>query len=104
MTLDTQQHADFAPAARPRFVAPYEDASEPPARVVEYVRPARSMRVEPEPLPSSYAGPWPVSPHSRLPGWLARLLVVWGLITLVSLVGPCRPATPPSAFAAEASP
>ena len=104
MTLDTQQHAAVAPAARPRFVAPLDDVAEPPARVVEYVRPARSMRVEPEPLPSWIRRAPPVSPHSRLPVWLTRLLLVWGLITLASLVGPCRPLSPPLAIAAEASP
>ncbi len=104
MTLDTQQHAAVAPPSRPRFVAPCEDASEPPARVVEYVRPPRSVRVEAEPLASWSERPWPVSPHSRLPNWLTRLLVVWGLITLASLVGPCRPLSPSPALAAETTP
>ncbi len=102
VTLDPQQHAAVAPPSRPRFIAPREDASEPPARVLEYVRPPRSGRVEP--LASWSERPWPVSPHSGLPNGLIRLLVVWGLLTLASLVGPCRPLSPSPALAAEASP
>ena len=102
MTLDTQLHAAAAPAAR--FVVPCGDLSEPPARVVEYVRRADPIRVEPERGAEWSARPWPVSPHSQLPNWLTRLLVVWGLFTLASLVGPCRPLSPSPALAAEASP
>ena len=45
-------------------------------------------------------------PASRppLPWWLWRVLVVWGALTLASLVGPCRPLSPSPALAAEASP
>ena len=89
---------------RPRFVVPCDDAQAPPARVVEYVRPSRSVRVEPDPLPSSSGAPWSVVPHSGLPNWLTRLLVVWGLLMLASLVGPCRQLSPSPALAAEASP
>ena len=104
MTLDTQFHAAVGPAAPSRFVVACPDAPEPPARVIEYVRLAHSARVEPEPLPASSGSPWPVMPHSRLPNRLTRLLVAWGLLTLASLTGPCRPLSPSPALAAEASP
>ncbi len=91
----------LAPA---RFVTPHDDVSEPPTRVVEYVRPPHPVRVESEPLASRTARPWPIQPHSRLPNWLARFLALWGLLTLASLTGPCRPLSPSPAFAAKASP
>lgn len=90
--------------APPRFVAPHDDVSEPPTRVVEHVRPPRSVRVESEPPASRTERPWPISPHSRLPNWLTRFLAIWGLLTLASLVGPCRSLSPSPASAAEASP
>ncbi len=97
-------NVEFQIETRPRFVVPYDDTDAPPARVVEYVRPSRSVRAEPDVPPFRSGAPWPVMPHSRLPNWLTRLLVVWGLLTLASLVGPCRPLSPSPALAAEASP
>ena len=104
MTPDIQILEPAVPAARPRFVVPRDDASDAPVRVVEYVRPARSMRDEPDALPERSGASWPVSPNSRLPNWAARLLFVWGLITLASLAGPCRPLSPSPASVGVATP
>ena len=98
--MNVEIHSE--PLMRPRFVGPRDDVSEPPARVVEYVRPPYVGRVDA--LQPSRAAAAPIRAHSRLPPWLFRLLLAWGVLTLVSLVGPCRPLSPSPSLAAEASP
>jgi len=97
MNVEIQSDARVCP-----FVA--DEPAEPPVRVVEYVRHAAPECVERDAPPSWSGRPWPVSPHARLPTWLARVLLAWALLALASLVGPCRPLSPSPALAAEASP
>ena len=98
--MNVEIHSE--PLVRPRFVGPRDDVSEPPARVIEYVRLPHAARVD-----SGRPSPAPVEPiraHSRLPTWLFRLLLAWGALTIASIIGPCRPLSPSPALAAEASP
>ena len=73
-----------------RFLAPRGDATEPPARVVEYVR------IPSVGLSSPSLLRWPVSPHSRIPNWPTRLLFVWALLALGMLARPCQPRAAPA--------
>lgn len=98
--MNAEIHSE--PLVRPRFVGPRDDVSEPPARVIKHVRSPHAARVDSgRPYPGSVE---PVRAHSRLPPWLFRLLLAWGVLTIASIVGPCRPLTPSPALAAEASP
>ena len=98
--MNVEIHSE--PLVRPRFVGPHDDVSEPPARVIEYIRLPQTARSDSRlPAPASVEA---IRAHSRLPPWLFRLLLAWGVLTLVSLVGPCRPLSPSPSLAAEASP
>ena len=98
--MNTELHAEVRPMA-PQPVR-REPVVEGRARVVEYVRRPHI----PTPVEASEAAylPCPDSPRPVLPWWLVRLLVAWGLITLATLVGPCRPPVASPALAAEAAP
>ena len=98
--MNVEIHSE--PLVRPRFVGQRDDVAEPPARVVEYVRLPHPARVDSRLHSPTTAEP--IRPHSRLPPWLFRVLVAWGVLTLASLAGHCGPLSPSPALAAEASP
>ena len=98
--MNTELHAEVrSTPLRPLRREPIVEAR---ARVVEYVR-----QPHVEVSGAAMAGPAlsrPAPLRPALPWWVIRLLVAWGLVTLASLAGPCRPPAAAPALAAEATP
>lgn len=99
--MNTEVYAEVGPM--PVRIARREPVGEPPARAIEYLR--CSPPSEPVPVAdTSWRASTAAAVSAILSCWVLRLLVAWGLVTLASLVGPCGPPAPTSAWSASPEP